>query len=179
MSRKITDNDSVKCVWSTFKSGILNIANKNIPLNNRRPKSKLWITQNTVCQIRRRKRMWINYLSTPTDTNREIHNTQSKLCKTVVNKDYDCYLNKHICSKLDDGDTKPLYRFIANKQGSSNSIKRLDNCVNDSPIVIAESFADAFSSVFTEGDGSNLQPAPTMIQQQESVTFYPKGVLKQ
>lgn len=91
--------------------------------------------------------------------------------------DYNNYINKHICSKLENGDTKPLYRFIANKQGSNNTIKKLDGCPSADDM--AESFAKAFSSVFTIDDGLSIPTTNPGVSQNSSIKFDPKGILKQ
>ena len=65
-------------------------------------------------------------------------------------------MNEHICDKLAQGNPKPLFNFINNKRGQNNTIKNIDGTSDDQGI--AESFVEAFTSVFTVDD--NLLPTP-------------------
>ena len=51
-----------------------------------------------------------------TAENREKVSKQSKLCDKLINRDYNAFINNHICSKLENGDSKPLFKFIANRR---------------------------------------------------------------
>lgn len=79
------------------------------------------------------------------DLNKERLQHQSKLCDSLVNEDYNSFLNRHIFDRLESGDTKPLFKLIANRHGNNNTIKKLDGCNDDSAIDFAECFASAFA----------------------------------
>ena len=81
---------------------------------------------------------------------------QNQHCKKLTNDDFNIYVNEHICDKLAQGNPKPLYNFINNKRGQNNTIKNIDGTSGDQGI--AESFVEAFTSVFTVDD--NTLPTP-------------------
>ena len=108
----ITNKDSVDSVWSAIKLGVLNTAHSNIPNLRRKKKHNPWITKNTIKHIRRRKRWFKTKNKYPTKVNIARYEEQSKLCKRHINVDYNNYINTYICDKLDNGDSKPLYRYI-------------------------------------------------------------------
>lgn len=146
--QQINNNDSVESVWLRAKEGILSIAEKAIPHNQRKIKHKHWITQTTIKTIRKRNRVFKTCNRFPNDLNKSKLAHLSKLCKKLVSDDYKAFLNSHICDKLAEGNSKPLYNFIAKKRGSNGSIKMIDGA-GDSPNEMAESFAHAFTSVFS------------------------------
>ena len=89
-----------------------------------------------------------------------------------------CTILINICSKLEDGDSKPLFRFIASKKGSSNNITQLDNCPPNDNDAIAEQFANSFASVFTLDNGLTSTSIQSSYES-ESITFTDSGILKQ
>ena len=115
----------------------------------------------------------------PTLENIAGYKVQAKLCKKQINSDYDNYISTHICNKLASGDSKPLYRFIAKKQGTTNVINKIDGCLTNEPADIVESVADTFASVSTRDDGKLLSLLPPVSTQSETIVFNEFGVLKQ
>ena len=115
----------------------------------------------------------------PTKANIDKYEEQSKLCKQLVNKDYNNYINIYICDQLDSGDSKSLYKFIANKKGSSNTIKKIEGCTSNDNFAICEKFADAFASVFTTDNNQPANLAQSPCSQENSIMFQTLGVLKQ
>lgn len=179
ISDDIDQNRNTDLIWEKFKSETLKIAHNHIPQCNRKKRHNFWITSDTIRNIRKRKRMFKVKMQHPTSDNMTSYKAQARLCKKLLNKDYNNYINLHICDKLASGDTKPLYRFISQKQGTSNDINKLDGCLTDEPVEISESFADAFSSVFSQDDGKFLSlPSPGNVQS-EGITFNKFGILKQ
>lgn len=175
----ISNNDPINQVWNSFKTGILKTANSNIPIKNRKPSSNHWITKTTKREIARRRRWHKISLIYNTHYNKERAYTQSKLCDKLINADYNSFLNKFICDKLEKGDTKPLFKFIANRRGNNNTIKKINGCKDDTALEMAECFATAFCSVFTADDGNCPQPKTNPITQLRQIEISPKGVLKQ
>ena len=166
-------------IWNTFKRGVLDTAFKNIPHKTRTRRHKFWITAETKRNINRRKRWYKVMRLYPDFYNTSRYDAQNKLCKYLVNRDYNNYLNQHICDRLDSGDTKPLYTFISNKKGTSNNINQLDGCPSNS-VDIADCFADAFVSVFSIDDGISIDPTNSNPPDlSESVLFDSHGVLRQ
>ena len=178
ISNHITDYKDPEIIWHVFKSGLLSIAHNHIPYKFKKQKSQLWITSETKRELRKRKDLHLACLDDPSTFNLSKHNAQSRLCKKLCNRDYNSYLNNHICNTLEHGDSKPLYRFIASKKGSSNVVNQLDNTPPNDNLAISETFADSFASVFTEDDGLTL-PLTTPEILSIPIVFDPKGVLKQ
>ena len=178
ISSLIDDLCDSETIWHQFKCGLLSIAHNHIPYKFRRQKSELWISHETKREIRKRKDLHLACLDDPTDFNLSKHAAQSRYCKKLCNRDYNSYLNKHICETLEHGDSKPLYRFIASKKGSSNTVNQLDNTAPNDNNAISETFADSFASVFTDDDG-NLPPLTTPAVSSIPIIFDSKGVLKQ
>lgn len=166
-------------VYAIFKTKVLHTANKNIPNRPRKPTSKHWMSKNTEKEIARRRRWHKTSKIFNTKFNRERVQKQSKLCNFLVNKDYNAFLNSHICAKLENGDTKPLFKFISNRRGNTNTIKKLNGCKENSAAEFAECFASAFSSVFTVDDGKHPPAACNTIDKSINITITPKGILKQ
>ena len=110
----------------------------------------------------------------PTEVDR-----QSKYCDKLINADYNNFINRKICQELEYGNTKPLFKFIDNRRGNSNTIKHLDGCDSDSAKDIAEHFAKSFTTVFTEDDGKCAIPTAKTVKQQSNIKIESKGVLKQ
>lgn len=158
---KMTANASeVDALWEAFRSGIIEAANRNIPKVKCKPKqARPWITKNTIRQMRKRQRLYKVTQKYPSSQNTVNLREQSKMCKKLVRDDYNNHLNKHICNELDSGNTKPLFKFIADKRGQKNTIKNLDGCDNENPNDVPNSFAKAFASVYSPPDRSVLQPA--------------------
>lgn len=175
----ISLNKTVDEVWAYFKSSLLDSVAQNIPHVVRKCRSKHWITRATIRNIRKRNRLYKVYTRFPTEVNLIGFKIQAKYCKRLVNEDYNKFVNSHICDNLETGNLKPLFRFIASKQGSSNSITRLDGCPNDSLSEIAETFADAFASVFTIDNNQHPTYPVHPTHQIDSIVFDAKGVLKQ
>lgn len=74
---------------------------------------------------------------------------------------------------------KPLYRFIANKQSSSNTIKQHDGGSTNQRCDVADKFADAVLSLYTDDDGNHLDLSPPQVLQQHDLVVKRKGILKQ
>ena len=178
ISSSIESQGNPELVWHKFKSGLLQTAHNHIPFKFRKHKSELWITNETKREIRKRKSLHLACLDDPTPYNLLKHNEQSHYCKKLCNRDYNSYINNHICNKLEHGDSKPLYRFIASKRGSSNIVNQLDNVPPNNNTAIAECFADSFASVFTLDDG-NSPPFQQADTHSSPILFDPNGVLKQ
>ena len=179
ISQQVKVGAPVNTVWETFKSSILSSASKNIPSKRRKPTPSPWMSKSTEREVNRRKRWHKTSKIHNTAENREKVSKQSKLCDKLINRDYNAFINNHICSKLENGDSKPLFKFIANRRGNSNTIKKLDGCLSDSAADIADCFASAFSSVFTDDDGRQPPTNPCTAQQSSRIKIEPKGVLKQ
>ena len=82
----------------------------------------------------------------------------------------------HISDKLAQGNSKPLFKFIANKKGQNNTIKCIENSKNDQDI--AEKFVEAFTSVFTYDDGLLPTLQATTHLQDKSISVTEQGLLK-
>ena len=95
------------------------------------------------------RRRWWHKTSLISDLNKERLQQQFKqLCDSLVNKDYNSFLNKHICDdRLESGATKPLFKFIADRRGNNSTIKKPNGC-NDSPVDFAKCFASAFCCLY-------------------------------
>ena len=176
----IQNNVPINSVYNIFKTALLKAAHNNIPTKRRVPRPNPWVTKKTKREIARRRRWHRVSIQYPTEGNLERVKQQSKYCKKLVNSDYNSFINGHICNKLEGGNTKPLFKFISNRRGNSNTIKRLDGCSSDSPSDLAECFADAFSSVFTIDDGHLPNFAPRDPEYKNcQISISPKGVLNQ
>lgn len=166
-------------VWNLFKCRLFSIANSHIPRIKRKHKSKVWITRNTIQAIRKRRRLYSVNKTYPSPLNQIKLDDQNKLCRKLVNADYNNFINNYICDKLAGGESEPLFRFITSKKGSSNAIKKLDGCSDNDNTAIAETFADAFSTVFTTDNGIQLPVHLPRFSQVLPITINPQGVLKQ
>ena len=178
IKKSIDDKIPIDQIWTLFKSTILKSAHNNIPSHTRKPKPSPWMTRSTKREIARRRRWHQTSKEHTSEENRMKVRQQSRLCDALVNRDYNSFINRHICDKLEGGDTKPLFKFISNRRGNSNTVKHLDGCSDDSAEAISDQFAKAFCSVFTVDDGS-LPPTPKQTASQHAaITIEPKGVLK-
>lgn len=113
VSSMIAQGDTVESVWNVIKQSLTGLAERSIPSYSRKIRNKHWIKQTTIRNIRRRNRLFKTYSSYPTEENRTILMSASKLCKSLISADYKAFLNGHICNELEDGNTKPLYSFIS------------------------------------------------------------------
>ena len=147
-------------IWTIFKNNLLGMADRHIPSKKRRSKSNSWITHSTILAIRKRRRMYNTNKNHPSNSNRLKLDEQCRLCKKLVSTDYNNFINKYICNKLSKGQSEPLFRFIASKKGSSNVIKKLDDCTDSEDLSIAVNTTPEFT-----------QDTPIII--------HPQGVLKQ
>lgn len=153
VSSMIAQADTVENVWNVFKKSLVSLAERSIPNYSRKIRNKHWIRHTTIRSIRKRNRLFRTYTRYPTNENRDALVSASKLCKSLINGDYKAFVNKHICNELEDGNSKPLFSFIAGKKNERGSIKTLDGSKSDSSKDIAECFATAFTSVFTLDNG--------------------------
>ena len=174
-------NISVDSVWLLFKTGLLDASNKYIPklkCNIKRPKP--WISRNTIRQIRKRNRLFKVNSIFPTAVNSANLLNQSKLCKRLVKNDYHSHLNQRLCKELENGNNKPLFKFIADKRGQKNAIKSLDGTSPDNPADISNCFAKAFASVYSPLDDKSSErivPA-NIVAHDNPIKVSQDGVLK-
>ena len=130
ISASINKKESLNSVWTNFKNKFKAIANDNIPNYTAPTRKKHWYTRDTIRQIRRKRRRMKKNLRTHNDSyNIAKLEKQNQLCKKLTNSDYNEYINKHVCDKLAEGNTKPLYKFIANKRSLNNTIKSYQWCL--------------------------------------------------
>lgn len=179
VSEAIDDNCGIENVWNIFKTGILDTASRNIPSRCRKANPNPWMTKETDREIQRRRRWLKTSRIYNTEENKNKLRHQSRYCDKLINRDYNNFINRHICDKLESGDTKPLFKFIANRRGNSNTVKQLDGCSDDSSYSIAERFAKGFCSVFTVDDGNQPTCQPSKTKQTSPITINPNGILKQ
>ena len=175
----ITASKPIDDVWNLFKSSLLQTAQKNIPAIFRKPRSNPWITRQTKREIARRRRWKKASKQHTSQLNDDRVREQSKLCDRLVNRDYNAYINRYICDKLETGNSQPLFKFIGNRRGNANTIKKLDGCSDDSDPSIADRLAEAFCSVFTRDDGRTPSFPLGAGCQPNSITINAQGVLKQ
>ena len=175
ISSQIHKNETIDTVWNTFKTMFTEITKSNIPNYPVKCRKKHWITRRTITQINKRKRMKKTLRRHYSLFNAQKLEDQSDYCKKLVNDDYNDYINVHICDKLAQGNSKPLFKFIANKKGQNNTIKCIENSKNDQDI--AEKFVEAFTSVFTYDDGLLPTLQATTHQQDKSISVTEQGVL--
>jgi len=175
----IDTNVNVETVWSLLKAGLMTTSYANIPHCMRKKRRNHWLSRECIRQNRKHKRWYKVKFLYPTLENNERLKTQSKLCKNLINRDYNNFINRHVCAQLDKGDSKPLYKFIANKNGSNNTIKQLDGCASGDNIGICERFADAFSSVLTVDNDQSISVSQVSCSQHNPITFDNNGIMKQ
>ena len=175
ITSKIAANQSIDQIWNIFKVSLLEISKTYIPNYPSRSRKKHWVTRRTVTEINRRKRRKSNLNKHFTLANLQILQRQSDYCKQLLNEDYNRYINTHICNKLGEGNSKPLFKFIANKKGQNNTIKCVADSSSDQDI--AERFVEAFSSVFTSDDGLLPHIHKSSHTQNDPITATSHGVL--
>ena len=173
--QKTESNQPIELIWNEFKNSILETSKQYIPNYPSKSRKKHWITRRTLTEINRRKRKKKKLRKHYSLANLIDLQTQSDYCKKLVDDDYNRYINTHICNKLDEGNSKPLFKFISNKKGQNNTIKCVADSSSDQDI--AESFVDAFSSVFTLDDGFLPSLQKTIHSQSDAITVTPHGVL--
>ena len=76
---------------------------------------------------------------------------------------------------MGEGNSKPLFKFIAIKEGQNNTIKCVADSSSDQDI--AERFVEAFSSVFTSDDGLLPHINISTHTQTDPITATSHGVL--
>ena len=107
IKKSIDDKIPIDQIWTLFKSTILKSAHNNIPSHTRKPKPSPWMTRSTKREIARRRRWHHTSREHVSEENKKKVRQQSRLCDALVNKDYNSFINRHICDKLEGGDTKP------------------------------------------------------------------------
>ena len=136
--------------WTYFRDSATQAMNNNIKTKSFTKQPKPWITRDTIKEIRKRRRMFKYWCKEKNTASRTLLNTQDKLCKRLVGKDYQDHLNKRIGSELEKGNSKPLFAFLKQRKGATEAIMKLEGCNPGDNYGMAESFAAAFASVFTK-----------------------------
>ena len=88
-------------------------------------------------------------------------------------------LDDRIAAALAQGNTKPLFSFVAGKSGSSNVIKTIDGCPAGDDQAKADGIAEAFASIFTHDDGKLPEinrHGTRVVGAMEHVEVHDKGV---
>ena len=178
MGNKTYNTDDI---WHHFKNSLITAAQQHIPQRTLHRNNKPWVNHNTVKAIRKKRRLHKTYMTHRTPQNKNKLHQQNKACKQMLNEDYNNHLNSRISSALAQNNPKPLYKFISDKRNTHNTIKTLDGCDPDPdrPDQLAQTFAEAFASVFTPDDSllpTTNQTSPTMT---DSITFTAPGILTQ
>ena len=179
MDQAISNCDPIDSIWSLFRNSILKSAHTHIPYEDRKVRHQPWMTKSTDREIHQRQRYHRANVRYPSISNQQKVDSQSKHCDKLINADYNNFINRKICQELENGNTKPLFKFIDNRRGNSNTIKHLDGCDSDSANDMAEHFAKSFTTVFTEDDGKCSMPTARTVKQHSSIRIERKGVLKQ
>ena len=179
INNSIAEDYHISHTWSIFKTGISDVAATHIPSRSRKKLNNTWLSRESRREIAKRRRWHKTCLRFNDEFNRERVRKQSKLCSKLVNRDYNAFINRHICDNLENGNTKSLFKFIGTRRGNSNTIKQLDGCLTDTNEEIADKFATAFTSVFTVDDGNRPDFSLPSTTQQNPIVVHPLGVLKQ
>lgn len=173
-------NTSTEQLWSTFRDLFIRAIEQAIPRRVTCNKRKPWITRGTIRQLRKRNRLFKTFVLTQTEESKVRLKTHARHCKKLVEADYRGYINNHICKELNNGNTKPLFKYIENRRKLHNTIKSINNCAGNTPFEIANTFAVAFASVFTENNGqfSHCIPECEVQFANNPIQFNPHGVHK-
>lgn len=130
--------------WDRFTETV-SLAKTHIPVLLTNPKNKAWITRDIIRLIRKRDRVFQRCKEYPTTENILLEKQLAKEVKTRVRKAKSDFLKLHITGQLSVGNTKPLYKFISNNRGHSNTICSLDGVdQNDIPNTLAQYFSSVF-----------------------------------
>ena len=176
ITTKAEDGDSTQSLWAHFKDRVLE-ASRLIPTKTIKCTKKKWISKSTIQLIRKRRRVYHKYIKYKDSNSLAELNQISKAVKNKIKHDYNHHLKTRIANQLELGNTKPLFRFISDKKKSSTTqITRLDGCLESDSIKIADTFAEAFSKVFTKDDGELPEETPLQIPISDQIEIFPDGV---
>lgn len=150
---------NIEQMWKKFKSEFIECREQYVPNGRRVRKTKnaAWMKRNILRGIKRRGRLWRNYVERPTHENRCLYIKQrNQTCAEIkgAKRDFEFKLADNIKE-----DPKSFYAYVRTKSKSKSGIGPLkdeNGRVIDGNDVMAQLLNNYFSSVFTREDLENI-----------------------
>ena len=144
----LSENDmSVEESWVLVDRCIKKCLDNHIPTYKLSPKDQPWCDRSLKRLIRRSKDAYSRMTKVPTSVNIRIVDELDKEVKKRIATAKARYFESHICEKLTEGNTKPLFNHINKAKGQSNYISSLkDTTYEQIPDKLAEHFANVYNS---------------------------------
>ena len=159
LSREITSSpasSTVEDLWDTFKTGIEQSMDKNIPTKvckNR--KSLPWYNRGLKKMVRRKARL---YKHAKKSNQWGSFKAFQKTCKKAFKKAEINHINNVIQKGLNENNSKPFLRYVKSRRQDNvgvSPLKKMGQLVNDSKEK-AQILVEQFQSVFTRDDDQQL-----------------------
>ncbi|XP_063911135.1 uncharacterized protein LOC135128171 [Zophobas morio] len=145
----LLSDESIVKNWSTFKNTLQSLLHRHTKSYFvKHSSTKPWINGRLLQQINRKRALWRTYKRSGSELDYRIHREFSNRLSTAI-KEARCVYEKNVAEAKD---AKKLYKYIRTKFTGPVSTPRLKNTfgeVLDNNKIIADTFADAFSNVFT------------------------------
>ncbi|KAJ3654552.1 hypothetical protein Zmor_013731 [Zophobas morio] len=145
----LLSDESIVKNWSTFKNTLQSLLHRHTKsFFVKQSSTKPWINGRLLQQINRKRALWRTYKRSGSELDYRIHREFSNRLSTAI-KEARCVYEKNVAEAKD---AKKLYKYIRTKFTGPVSTPRLKNTfgeVLDNNKIIADTFADAFSNVFT------------------------------
>ena len=134
-------------MWSAFAQTIEKVTLEHVPVLLPKPKGKPWMNRELIREIRKRDRIFRRNKKYPTSDNLQEETEINRKIKNMISKAKSDFLEGHITSELNEGNTKPLFHLINKSRGQANQINCLTGVANEQ---IADKLAEFLSSVYAE-----------------------------
>ena len=155
LSRKINNSPStttVEDLWFTFKTGIEQSMDKNIPTKVCKTRKSLpWYNRNLKRMVRRKARL---YKHAKRSNQWGSFKAFQKTCKKEFKKAEISHIDNVIQKGLTDNNSKPFWRYVKSRRQDSvgvSPLKKMGQLVNDGKGK-AQILVEQFQSVFTRDD---------------------------
>lgn len=155
-------DDRVNQSLSTFYSKLRFAINSFVPKTKKKSnKFPPWFSSETVLLLRLKNKAYAKYKSTLSPADLHAYRLLRKNSKRAISGNYLTYIH-NIQFNIQEGDTKPFWKFVNNRRKSSAGIPNAmfyENVPAVGGLQIANLFAEFFKSVFVHSDsGCNIPP---------------------
>ena len=154
LATKITDNQDIYDIWNDYNEAF-ETALEHVPQRLTQPAGQPWISRQLVRMTRRRARLHKRNEEFPSIKHEEELEALEKDIEIAISKEKTDYMKNKLAASMENGDSKPLYKYLKRHSGRSNTITSIQNTASED---IPDSLAKHFASVFNK---TNLNP-PTI-----------------
>lgn len=160
-TQEFVDKNAVES-WDVFKEKLVNIVEESVPKRIRRSNNRpLWMQQNIMRIIRKKKRLWAWYCTTQDYKDKKAHDKVNAEISRIVKRAKRTLERK--LAKDAKKNPKPFYRYMSSMSSSKSKVGPLHDeagrlLTDESDMVT--NLNNTFTSVFTAEDKGNM-PNPT------------------